>query len=74
MGPRAGLDKCGISRPHRDSIPGRPARSQSLYRLSYRPIQRQYVVVNGYETWSVTMREKHRLRVCECVSEKDIWV
>ena len=24
------------SRPHRDSIPNRPARSQSLYRLSYR--------------------------------------
>ena len=30
----------GKSRPHRDSIPGRPARSQSLYRLSYndRPV------------------------------------
>jgi len=26
----------GISRPHRDSIPDRPSRSQSLYRLSYR--------------------------------------
>ena len=26
----------GISRPCRDSIPDRPARSQSLYRLSYR--------------------------------------
>jgi len=26
----------GKSRPRRDSIPGRPARSQSLYRLSYR--------------------------------------
>ena len=25
----------GKTRPHRDSIPGRPARSQSLYRLSY---------------------------------------
>ena len=25
----------GRSRPHRDSIPDRPARSQSLYRLSY---------------------------------------
>ena len=33
VGPRAGLDSCGKSRPHRDSI---PARSQSLYRLSYR--------------------------------------
>ena len=29
----------GKSRPHRDSIPDRPARSQSLYRLSYRTIQ-----------------------------------
>ena len=26
----------GKSRPHRDSIPDRPARSQSLYRQSYR--------------------------------------
>jgi len=25
----------GKSRPHRDSIPDRPARNQSLYRLSY---------------------------------------
>ena len=25
----------GKSRPHRDSIPDRPARSQSLYQLSY---------------------------------------
>ena len=33
--PRAGLDRCGKSRPHWDSIPNRPARSQSLYRLSY---------------------------------------
>ena len=27
MGPRAGLDGCGKSRPHRESIPHRPARS-----------------------------------------------
>ena len=26
---------CGISRPYRDQIPDLPARSQSLYRLSY---------------------------------------
>ena len=32
------------------------------------------VVVNGYETWSVTLREKHRLRVCEQVVEEDIRV
>jgi hypothetical protein len=35
VGPRAGLDRCGKSRLHRDSIPDRPARSQSLYRLGY---------------------------------------
>jgi len=39
VGPRAGLDRCGKSRPHRDSTPrpspDRPARSQSLYRLRY---------------------------------------
>ena len=36
VGPRAGLDRCGKSHPHRDSITDRPARSQSLYRLSCR--------------------------------------
>ena len=35
MGHRTGLDGYGKSRPLRDSIPGRPARSQSLYRLSH---------------------------------------
>ena len=35
MGPRAGLDRCGKSRLHRDSIPDRPVRNQSLYRLRY---------------------------------------
>jgi hypothetical protein len=36
VGPRAGLDVCEKSRLHRYSIPDRPARSQSLYRLSCR--------------------------------------
>ena len=36
VGPRAGLGGCEKSRPHRDSILDRPARSQSLYRLRYR--------------------------------------
>ena len=38
VGPRAGLDRCGKSRPPPTGIrsPDRPARSQSLYRLSYR--------------------------------------
>ena len=30
---RTGLDRCGKSRPHRDLIPDRSARSESLYRL-----------------------------------------
>ena len=36
MGPRAGLDGCGKSRPTGIRSPDRPARSESLYRLSYR--------------------------------------
>ena len=35
MGPRAGLDECGKSRPKGTRSPNRPARSKSLYRLSY---------------------------------------
>ena len=35
MGPRAGLDRCGKSRPTGIRSPHRPARSQSLYRLRY---------------------------------------
>ena len=34
------------SRPHRDSIPDRPARSQSLYRLSYRAHKYTSINVN----------------------------
>ena len=33
--PRVGLDGCWKTRPHPDSIPDRPARSESLYRLRY---------------------------------------
>jgi hypothetical protein len=35
VGPRAGLDRCGKSRPTWIRSPDRPARCQSLYRLSY---------------------------------------
>jgi hypothetical protein len=35
VGPKSSLDVCEKSQPHRDSVPDRPARSQSLYRLSY---------------------------------------
>ena len=33
VGPMAGMDGCGKSRLHRDSIPYRPARSKSPYQL-----------------------------------------
>jgi hypothetical protein len=35
VGPRAGLNGCGKSRPIGIRSPDRPARSESLYRLSY---------------------------------------
>jgi hypothetical protein len=35
MGPRGGVNRCGKSRPHRDSIPGPSSPSRSLYQLSY---------------------------------------
>jgi hypothetical protein len=35
VGPRAGVDGCEKPRPHRDSIPDRPARGQSLHGLRY---------------------------------------
>jgi hypothetical protein len=35
VGPRAGLDGCGKSRPTGIRSPDRPARSESLYRLRY---------------------------------------
>jgi hypothetical protein len=43
--PRDGLQGCGKSRPHQDSIPDRPAHSESLYRLSYRGPYIMYVSV-----------------------------
>ena len=52
MGPRASLDKRGKSRPPRwDSIPDRPARSQLLYRLSYRDHKYIYIVIKMCETF-----------------------
>ena len=36
----------GKSRPHRDSIPDRPAHSQSLYRLGYRAHYYKYTIYN----------------------------
>ena len=41
--------KGGKSRPHKDSIPDRPARSQLLYRLSYRA-QIMNIITALYQT------------------------
>ena len=42
----------GKSRPYRDSIPDRPARSQSLYRLSY-PAHKHHIKIPKYwELWN----------------------
>ena len=38
----------GKSRPHRDSIPDRPARSQSLYRLSYPAHTHTYIHTHAH--------------------------
>ena len=45
--------KGGKSRPYRDSIPDRPARSQSLYRLSY-PAHTTSVTPSNYEGKGIT--------------------
>jgi len=54
----------GKSRPHRDSIPGRPARSQSLYRLSY-PAHRSNIVelhISGL-TGTVSHPDMQKIRI-----------
>jgi len=55
----------GISRPHRDSSPDRPARSQSLYRLSYRA--HTYTV--RYQCQNV---EKFNIRSCHCARQNGV--
>jgi len=40
----------GKSRPHRNPIPERPARSQSLYRMSY-PVHIILALQNGYQVF-----------------------
>jgi hypothetical protein len=45
VNPKAGLDRCGKSRPPTGiRSPDRPARSQSLYRLSYRAYSCLYII------------------------------
>ena len=57
VGPRAGLNRCGKSHPPTGiRFPDRPARSQSLYRLSYPGLH-----YNG-----ITMGTVHCLRIRTC--------
>jgi len=63
--PRAGLDGCGKSRPHRDSIPDRPARSESLYQLSYPGPQKS---VEYFGNLNDSIHGHVCVCVCVCVS------
>ena len=86
MGPRAGLDRCGKSRHHRDSIPECPARSESLYGLRYpgprdEPSGKGFIpifVVNSVgsrvETSNTQARvawQSHRRTICLCQGRKE---
>jgi hypothetical protein len=72
--PRAGLERCRKSRPHRYSIPDRPARSQSLYWLSY-PAHSvsssgwkisyfNCTVVCNFENMDFQVKRKHKFEKC----------
>jgi hypothetical protein len=52
VGPRDSLDGCGISRPTGIRSPDHPARSESLYRLSYPgPIMEEVLLSISDETY-----------------------
>jgi hypothetical protein len=52
VGPRAGLDRCGKSRPTGIRSPDLPARRESLYRLSYPGSKpRQYSLIYTLALW-----------------------
>ena len=63
-GPPGPVCTGGKSRPNRDSIPDRPARSQSPYRLSYRPTLLRFTATNSGEQ---TVALYRGLSVSECV-------
>jgi hypothetical protein len=52
-GPQGRSGRVGNLRPHRDSIPDRPARSQSLYRLSYPAHQNMKPNLTNYIKYKV---------------------
>ena len=67
MGPRAGLDRCGKSGPHRDSVPDCPARSQSLYRLSY-PAHFKQALLFCKTSVNVRRKSKQRKEISYAIS------
>jgi hypothetical protein len=60
MGPGAGLDRCGKSRPTGIRSPDLPARSESLYRLRYPGSQdaRYDLRIIGKKTILLNIRNK----------------
>jgi len=58
VGPMAGLDGCGKSRPHRYSIPGRPARSS-------------VAIPTEIPGTQLTVNRKMIMSMCRVVNEKD---
>ena len=64
---KAGLEGCGKFHLHRDSIPDRPARRKSLYRLSYRapPVPVETVFVIGLHSGYIC-----KSNCCECATSR----
>ena len=66
----------GKSRSHRDSIPDRPAPSQSLFRLSYRAHNyREYPIINA--SWLDITHDVHLHSTPDIIraikSRRDVW-
>ena len=72
VGPRAGLDRCGVSRPHRDSISGPSSPVASRYtHYATRPTKNVrcvqiytslfFMILSLFLTDVLKMRQKHRL-------------
>ena len=71
MGPRAGLDRCGKSRPPTGiRSQDRPARSQSLYRLRY-PAHSQLVELDNNGSAEGSISETNDERVLRLLQNAD---
>jgi len=61
VGTRAGLDRCGKSRTHGDSIQDRRARSQSLHRLNYPAHKGDITMYNMSEQYKYSSKKAQYL-------------